>query len=101
MLSKLNTLFWRGLWSQGFINYDIEKFAGGLQGGSPLLVYDDNFRTVVISPFSNFMVGYQSPSTFLKGDVGCGIQGKVKEIPINFTHSTIIHAGRGLTSAFL
>ncbi len=86
------------MWGQGEINHGVDKFTGGINGGVPLVIFDDSFRTVVVSPLNNFMVGFQSATTYLQGDIGCGIQGRVQNIPINTTHSTVIYTGHGIAN---
>jgi len=70
-----------------------------VNGGIPLALHDKNLNTLMISPFSNFLVGIQAISLALKGQFACGIQGKVLSIPRGFFHSTIITASVGINFA--
>jgi len=75
-------------------------FPGGAIGGSPVAFFDSALNTLVMSPLTNFMVGVQTRSAALDGQLACGLQGKITNIPANFTHSTIVTAGTGVNFAF-
>jgi len=76
------------------------NYPGGLQGGSPLALFDSNLATIVISPLDHFMVGIQTRSKSLGTNFACGIQGKIASIPGGYSHSTIIAAAQGVNNAF-
>jgi len=83
-----------GTWGPG------TKYLSGIQGGSPLALYDSNLNTIIISPLDHFMSGIQTLSKNLKGNLACGIQGKIASIPQGHTHSTIIALSQGVNDAF-
>ncbi|KAH3743766.1 Non-lysosomal glucosylceramidase [Pelomyxa schiedti] len=79
--------------------WDVTKFVGGVSGGVPLCLYDQNMATLVISPMKNFMIGSQIISSTLEEALACGIQGKVQSLPSGFVHSTVIVFDVGVTQA--
>ncbi|KAL0489137.1 hypothetical protein AKO1_013847, partial [Acrasis kona] len=100
-VDNVNVLSFWEVMSQAEMHHSLKEFRGGINGGSPLVLFDQQLNTLVISPLSNFKVGYISKPKVLGGDVGSGIQGNVKSIPKNFKHETIIHVGTGITKTVL
>lgn len=105
----------------------------GVNGGQPLVLYNQALSTVVISPLDNFMVGAQTVSDQVGGWAGvwcvalytvrcrcrcllltralpacsppqfpgclsCGLNGKILQVPVNFTFATVLVAGHGINS---
>ena len=72
----------------GVLNH-LSKIPGGLQGGTPLVLFDKNTRdTIVISPSSNFMDTNQATWTTSKGErvIGFGPLQSIKTVYICYTH---------------
>jgi hypothetical protein len=64
--------------------------------GNPLLLYNrNNTRGLILSPLSNFHVGIHSTAG-REHVLEAGIKATVKQIPANFTHTTVLHAGPGI-----
>ncbi|KAJ8045291.1 hypothetical protein HOLleu_08272 [Holothuria leucospilota] len=74
------------------------KINTGLQGG-PLALFSSGGSTVVISPSSQFMA---ASMTYQNEDqsINCGIMGKVKEVPQDFTMETVLYFGEGVKNTF-
>ena len=69
----------------GVLNH-LSKIPGGLQGGTPLVLFDKNTRdTIVISPSSNFMDTNQATWTTSKGErvIGFGPLGSIRKVCLN------------------
>ena len=81
-------------------------WVGGAQHGAPLVVYDEQMRTVVISPLSNFLVGQHTISRRLQRNAtdpatlpwAAGLGGLITDLPAGFTHETVVIAGQGVRS---
>jgi hypothetical protein len=52
----------------------------------------DLSRSVVLSPFSNYPVGYQCQSSAVEG-LSFGISGMVESLPKGFVHTVLLYAG--------
>jgi hypothetical protein len=89
---------------------DTHRFAYGPAsslGGTVdvLLLSDETYRTVVLSPFSNYLVATQQSKPVAtegetqptKAAINCGIEGLIDELPPGFEHSNILVAGTGVT----
>lgn len=104
--NDLNTWVSGGMFTQRF-GYGN---AVSLDGTVDLLVTSDkSHRTLLLSPFANYLVATQqgrsvpsqdevNPS---KSTLSCGIEGLVERIPPGFHHEHILVAGAGIHSAFL
>ncbi|PRP73584.1 hypothetical protein PROFUN_02593 [Planoprotostelium fungivorum] len=99
-LSELGILSFHDLWDAGTNHVGLKNFKGDTNsgGGSPLVAYDKDLNTVVLSALDNFKVGIQ---TIQDEELRCGIEGMVKEISADFTHSTILYAGKGVVDTVL
>jgi hypothetical protein len=89
-------------------------WVGGAQHGAPLVLYDAQMRTVVISPLSNFLVAQHTISRRLArcnasgawsaGDCddpttlpwAAGLGGLITDLPPGFTHETVVVVGQGV-----
>jgi hypothetical protein len=80
-----------GVWDRKFVG----NMPSGPQGGAPLILFDRDLHTVVLSPLDNFMVSVQSgQSAGVAGtNFACGLQGKVTEVPAGFSQATVLSAG--------
>lgn len=66
-----------------------------------MILYDSSLTTAVLAPLGNFITGIQSLSPHFNGKLlTFGLNGKINEIPANFTHTSIIVAGQGINSTF-
>jgi hypothetical protein len=89
---------------------DTQRFAYGpassLGGSVDVLVLSDNqYDTLVLSPFANFLVATQQSQPVAtrtetdptKAAINCGIEGLVEDIPSGFEHANILIVGNGIT----
>ncbi|CAH1277104.1 Hypp9481 [Branchiostoma lanceolatum] len=82
--------------------YQTTGIRSGITGG-PLVVFDRNLNTVVLSPFSEFMAASVwhngTGSGGYGGEVNYGIMGDVENIPPNFDYQTILYYDKGINQA--
>jgi hypothetical protein len=79
-------------------------WVGGAQHGAPLVLYDAQMRTLVLSPLQNFLVGQHTMSRRLQRDASdaatlpwaAGLGGLVRDLPAGFVHETLVVAGQGV-----
>jgi hypothetical protein len=70
-----------------------------------LLLSKQNYPTVILSPFNNFMVATQQNTPSTRRTIGaaqiinCGIEGLVDELPVGFEHQHIMVASNGVNRA--
>jgi len=73
-----------------------------------LLLADPTYKTLILSPYANYLVATQqcapaasrdetNPS---KGAINCGIEGLVEDLPAGFEHEHILMAGQGIGETF-
>jgi hypothetical protein len=110
----LNLLGWGGCQlspghGQDDVGTHIARWTGGspvasASGLTPFLLFDKRGRAAVMSPLENFFVGIHStqqeqeePSGLLQA----GIKASVRSLPANFSHSTLIIAGHGITDTMI
>jgi len=73
-----------------------------------LLLADASYKTLILSPYANYLVATQqcapvaardetNPS---KGAINCGIEGLVEDLPAGFEHAHILVAGEGIGKTF-
>ncbi len=62
----------------------------------PVILYNDDLDTIIISPLDNFCVGLTSPKG---GELLAGIEGEVLEFPEGFTHKVLVYAGKGINAS--
>ncbi|MFX1568824.1 MAG: hypothetical protein ACFFCV_10720 [Promethearchaeota archaeon] len=64
---------------------------------APVVFYDDDLNCFILSPLDGFL------NTIISKDknnrVNCGIQGKIKEIPKNFSQKFILLFGKGINQS--
>jgi hypothetical protein len=100
----------KDLYSWVYGGLDVQRFAYGpatsLSGNlDVLLLSDDKLSTVILSPFANYLVATQQSipvatrdeSETVKGEIACGIEGLVQDIPIGFKHEHILVVGDQVT----
>jgi len=100
--NELGAVAWSGIFAQMWNPVKMNKMPGagiGRANGGPVVVFDETaqYRSLVVSPFDNFLA-----STSFTGDSDSwfwahGISSEVRHLPSQFTHSTILSAGEGLT----
>lgn len=83
-----------GRWS---INSTVEA---GADEGSPLLLYSQAGRTLMMSPLDNYFVAIHSSET-TPGLMQAGVKASVRAIPPGFSHDTLVHAGRGVNDTLV
>ncbi|KAK3600159.1 hypothetical protein CHS0354_012282, partial [Potamilus streckersoni] len=94
----------------GFMIGDTKKHIGswnnnsffirdGLEGG-PLVLFNQNADTLIISPFSQFMASSLWHDGLYGGSVYWGIMGDVESVPPNFQYDTIVYYANGISKAF-
>ena len=64
---------------------------------SPLLITDEQYRTIILSPLTNLLYGTVSISSFSPA-VRCGIPRALKSIPNGTVHRTIMVYGTGVNT---
>ena len=74
---------------------------GGIEGGSPLVLFDRDHRAVTLSPLDNFMAaGLEHGSKLDAGNDAqvstAGVFSSVKTIPAGFVHPTVLVGGVGV-----
>lgn len=65
---------------------------------APLLFYNEDLYTFMISPTMNFLTAWNCPGN--KFDICMGLEGNLKELPENFMHECILYADRGIARTF-
>ncbi len=71
-----------------------------------LLLADRSYNSLVLSPFSHYLVATQQSEPLAaedqlsRGSIRCGVEGLVDSIPRGFEQSTILVAGRGIHNTF-
>lgn len=98
-ISELGYFTFRYFWDLDMIGVGLDQMPGGLYAGVPLVLYDLNtLRSIVLSPLQNFKTGFQSRPDFFQNDLVCGLHGRIRSIPADFSHQTILFAGSGINS---
>lgn len=90
---------------------DVQRFASGPATSASgnvdiLLLADDSLNTLILSPLANYLVATQQSnpvptrdeSETVKGEIACGIEGLVQDIPAGFKHEHILVAGSQISS---
>ncbi|MBV9850127.1 MAG: hypothetical protein JO250_10680 [Armatimonadetes bacterium] len=96
-LQTLRYFTYRGTFAGVQRGTGLEGFAGGTDGGVPLVLLDPALHTVVLSPLNRFKAGAQARVWDLGGVLACGVQGQIERVPAGFTLETIFTAGQGVT----
>ncbi|KJE90013.1 hypothetical protein CAOG_001397 [Capsaspora owczarzaki ATCC 30864] len=76
------------------------SYPGGGGSGVPLVLYNEQLRTVLLSPASNFLVATQTYAPSLDGQFAAGILGTVESIPVGFSQDFVLFGGFGVRSTF-
>lgn len=104
-LPNLSSLTWQSLWDNGTMGYGLNHVYGGLEGGVPVILWNQTLEypdiVAVLSPFKNYMVGYQVRKYRNPDELSfaCGFSGMIEYVPKNFNHSSIIYFGNNGVSS--
>nr|XP_022320745.1 uncharacterized protein LOC111122983 [Crassostrea virginica] len=71
----------------------------GLTGG-PLILFDKDGNTLIISPLTEFMAASNWQDKESGGNVYWGVMGGVDEVPYHYTYMTIVYYAKGINKAF-
>jgi len=74
----------------------LDNFYGGTQAGVPLILFNEELQTTVISPLNHFANAVQVRSEMLEDSLACGLSGRVNEVPEGFAQETILFGGDGV-----
>eukprot|EP01060_Flectonema_neradi_P036842 TRINITY_DN721_c0_g1_i5.p1 TRINITY_DN721_c0_g1~~TRINITY_DN721_c0_g1_i5.p1 ORF type:complete len:770 (+),score=161.41 TRINITY_DN721_c0_g1_i5:67-2310(+) len=101
--STKNYLGWAGIQLLGTAVSKWADFAGGEQAGIPVLVHDQNLRSVMIGPYDNFLTSVHASRNGTSGTkiFAAGIKGSISVIPENFCHTTLMGFGQGVNSTLV
>ncbi|XP_052789947.1 uncharacterized protein LOC128224213 isoform X2 [Mya arenaria] len=83
-----------GLWSNATY-----RLNDGITGG-PLALFDSDGRTLVLSPFNNFMSASFLHDAGIGGNYYGGIMGGVSSVPMGYTQEFILYYDTGINKAF-
>jgi hypothetical protein len=69
-----------------------------------LLLADEAYKTLILSPYANYLVATQQSAPVAavdetnpsKGVINCGIEGLVEDIPAGYEHAHILVVGQGI-----
>ena len=74
----------------------LDNYLGGTQSGVPLISFNEQLHTVVLSPLNHFANAVQLKAREFGGDLACGLHGLVDSVPEGFTQEYILYAGQGV-----
>ena len=66
--------------------------------GTPWLLFDDRANAVLISPANNFLIASMSGDGV--NEIASGLNAGVRDVPANFSHSTLVAFGGGIHAAW-
>ena len=101
--SDKNYLGWAG---NQLANTSVSKwsdFFGDQEAGIPVLVHNNKLRSVVISPYDNFLTSVHASRNTSEGIkvFAAGIKGSIGELPTNFCHTTLMLFGNGVNNTMM
>ncbi|XP_061187986.1 uncharacterized protein LOC133196052 [Saccostrea echinata] len=76
-----------------------KEIRDGLTGG-PLVIFDKEANTLIISPLTEFMVASNWHDKEVGGNIYWGIMGGVDTVPHHYTYLTIVYYAKGINKAF-
>ena len=100
-LSKLRYLTFHDRFAIPVYGVGLAKAPSGLDGGVPLSIYDDQLRTIIVSPINSFKTAFQSRPAAFPNQYVCGVSGLVKSFPAGFTSRTIVYSGQGVNATYM
>ncbi len=74
----------------------LDKYVGGTQSGVPLISFNEQLHTVVLSPLNHFANAVQVKVKEFGDDLVCGLHGLVDNVPEGFSQEYIVYAGQGV-----
>ncbi len=74
----------------------LDGFYGGTQSGVPLISFNEQLQTIVLSPLNHFANAVQIRSKKFDGNLACGLHGLVDKVPAGFSQEIILYAGQGV-----
>ncbi len=91
-----------------FVGYDLIRTGVGRFGwqqydgstiGSPLILYNRQLETMVVSPLNHPMIAVQIQDD--GGHISCGPNGKIDTLPASYVHETVLVLGRDLNATLM
>ena len=89
---------WYGefIWINQFGRWSPDAWVFGGKQSGPIAIFDETAaRTVVVSPYSNFMAASHLYSDATEGGVAWGILGSIQHYPPNYSLQVVLHAHAG------
>jgi hypothetical protein len=74
----------------------LDDFIGGTESGMPLISFNEQLQTIVLSPLNHFTNAVQIKAKMFGDDLACGLHGLVDDVPAGFSQETILYAGQGV-----
>ena len=74
----------------------LDDFIGGTESGMPLISFNEQLQTIVLSPLNHFTNAVQIKAKMFGDDLACGLHGLVDKVPAGFSQETILYAGQGV-----
>ncbi|MHA1731645.1 MAG: hypothetical protein ACTSU5_06860 [Promethearchaeota archaeon] len=65
----------------------------------PVCFYDNDLNAAILGPTDHFMIAFTKKEP--RGAIHHGFEGRIKDIPVGFEHSTLLYFTRGINSAFV
>jgi hypothetical protein len=96
MPENLQSISFWGCWAVPRYGKRLDNYIGGTESGAPVIVYDSEMNTIVLSPLNHFLSAVQTKSKTFDGYLACGVSGRVEKLPPGFTQETILYAGTGI-----
>jgi len=95
--SDSRSMCFYGCWAVPHYSHGLDTYIGGTESGAPLVMFDQSLNTIVLSPLNHFLSAVQIKSPqFNNNALACGVSGRIRELPSNFTQETILYAGQGI-----
>jgi hypothetical protein len=74
----------------------LDGYHGGTQSGVPLISFNDQLQTIVLSPLNHFANAVQLKAEKFGDDLACGLHGLIDTLPEGFNQEYILYAGLGV-----
>lgn len=75
-----------------------DELPGGINGGTPLILFNESLRTVILSPLQNFMASGHDQTNMT---ISAGLFASIEDYPTAFSHSSILFGGYGITKTMM
>ncbi|MHA1269367.1 MAG: hypothetical protein ACTSPY_06220 [Candidatus Helarchaeota archaeon] len=66
----------------------------------PVMHYDDNLQTFIISSMNNFLVNIINETKDVNNYITCGLEGEIEQIPKGYSQKFILYFGTGINKTF-